>query len=229
MPDGPTHQSCSADEQCGFPVAEWCRSKAGGSCCQPLAGMVVVNRRHADSLGQSGRRKTVRRRGCRSARGENFGPADPHRRQVAQLAGRLLPTGATRLERLRGFGAALGTLATCACSRLDFADGGAGVLVVAMLSRASCSGSVPRSGSRPRTGKSARRCNRRPAHRLRLRRNSRPRPSRRPGISWSSHCPNRPFMRRSSRRISRMPRRWTDRHQTTSRPRPPARRRPNFH
>jgi PAS domain S-box-containing protein len=62
-----------------------------------------------------------------------FGPADPHRRQVAQLAGRLSPTGATRLERLRGFGATLGTLATCACSRLDFADGGAGILVVAML------------------------------------------------------------------------------------------------
>ncbi len=62
-----------------------------------------------------------------------FGPADPRRRQVAQLAGRLLPTGATRLERLRGFGAALGSLATCACARLDFPDG-AGVLVVAMLS-----------------------------------------------------------------------------------------------
>ena len=64
---------------------------------------------------------------------KTFGPADPHRRQVAQLAGRLLPTGATRLERLRGFGAALGTLATCACARLDFPDGGAGILVVAML------------------------------------------------------------------------------------------------
>jgi PAS domain S-box-containing protein len=64
---------------------------------------------------------------------KTFGPADQHRRQVAQLAGRLLPTGATRLERLRGFGAALGTLATCACSRLDFADGGVGILVVAML------------------------------------------------------------------------------------------------
>ncbi|MEA2942711.1 MAG: hypothetical protein QOD09_3240, partial [Bradyrhizobium sp.] len=63
-----------------------------------------------------------------------FGPADPHRRQVAQLAGRLPPTGATRLERLRGFGAALGTMATCACARLDFSDGGAGILVVAMLS-----------------------------------------------------------------------------------------------
>ena len=65
---------------------------------------------------------------------KTFGPADQHRRQVAQLAGRLLPAGATRLERLRGFGATLGSLATCACSRLDFADGGAGVLVVAMLS-----------------------------------------------------------------------------------------------
>jgi PAS domain S-box-containing protein len=63
-----------------------------------------------------------------------FGPADQHRRQVAQLAGRLLPTGATRLERLRGFGAALGTLVTCACARIDFPDGGAGILVVAMLS-----------------------------------------------------------------------------------------------
>jgi PAS domain S-box-containing protein len=64
---------------------------------------------------------------------KTFGPADQQRRQVAQLAGRLPPTGATRLERLRGFGATFGTLATCACSRLDFADSGAGVLVVAML------------------------------------------------------------------------------------------------
>jgi PAS domain S-box-containing protein len=64
---------------------------------------------------------------------KSFGPADPHRRQVAQLAGRLLPTGATRLERLRGFGAALGTLVTCACARLEFPDGHAGILVVAML------------------------------------------------------------------------------------------------
>src|SRR4051794_29818746 len=64
---------------------------------------------------------------------KTFGPADPHRRQVAQLAGRLLSTGATRLERLRGFGAAFGALATCACARLDFPDGGSGVLLVAML------------------------------------------------------------------------------------------------
>jgi PAS domain S-box-containing protein len=58
-----------------------------------------------------------------------FGPADPRRRQVAQLAGRLPPSGAIRLERLRGFGAPLGMLVTCGCARLEFADGQHGVLV----------------------------------------------------------------------------------------------------
>ncbi|MBS0528324.1 MAG: PAS domain-containing sensor histidine kinase, partial [Proteobacteria bacterium] len=62
----------------------------------------------------------------------NFGPADPHRRQVAQLAGRLSSTGAVRLERLRGFGAAFGRLVTCACTRLDFPNGNVGVLVTAV-------------------------------------------------------------------------------------------------
>jgi len=60
-----------------------------------------------------------------------FGPADPHRRQVAQLVHRLLPNGAVRLERLRGFGATLGMLVTCACARLEFADGSEGVLIAA--------------------------------------------------------------------------------------------------
>jgi PAS domain S-box-containing protein len=60
-----------------------------------------------------------------------FGPANPHRRQVIQLANRLPPGGTVRLERLRGFGAALGGLMTCACSRLNFSDGGAGILIVA--------------------------------------------------------------------------------------------------
>src|SRR3984893_13809780 len=58
-----------------------------------------------------------------------FGPADPRRRQVARLARKLPPTGATRLERLRGFGAPLGLLVTCGCARLDFADRSHGVLV----------------------------------------------------------------------------------------------------
>lgn len=61
-----------------------------------------------------------------------FGPADSHRRQVARLARRLTPNGAIRLERLQGFGARLGMLMTCACARLDFADGSSGVLVTAM-------------------------------------------------------------------------------------------------
>ncbi|MDE2376118.1 PAS domain-containing protein [Bradyrhizobium sp.] len=64
--------------------------------------------------------------------GKTFGPADPHRRQVARLARDLPPSGAIRLERLRGFGAPLGTLMTCACARLEFHDGGQGVLVAAM-------------------------------------------------------------------------------------------------
>jgi len=58
-----------------------------------------------------------------------FGPADPHRRQVAQLGGRLRQNGAIRLERLRGFGASPGMLATCGCARLDFPDGSHGILV----------------------------------------------------------------------------------------------------
>ncbi|MDB5503567.1 MAG: histidine kinase [Tardiphaga sp.] len=61
-----------------------------------------------------------------------FGPADQHRRQIAQLGNRLAPDAAVRLERLRGFGARLGSLMTCACARLDFADGGAGILVIAV-------------------------------------------------------------------------------------------------
>ena len=60
-----------------------------------------------------------------------FGPADPHRRQIARLAGRLPANGAIRMERLQGFGAAPGGLATCGCSRLDFPDGSHGILIAA--------------------------------------------------------------------------------------------------
>ena len=62
-----------------------------------------------------------------------FSPADPHRRQIAQLARQLNPNGAVRMERLRGFGAAPGGLATCSCSRIDFPDGRHGVLVVSAV------------------------------------------------------------------------------------------------
>ncbi|HEY2249182.1 MAG TPA: PAS domain-containing protein [Bradyrhizobium sp.] len=62
---------------------------------------------------------------------QTLGPADAHRRQVAQLASRLASIGAVRLERLRGFGASLGQLMTCACMRLDFPDGHHGILISA--------------------------------------------------------------------------------------------------
>ena len=62
---------------------------------------------------------------------KTFGPADLHRRQIARLAARLRPGGAIRLERLQGFGAAPGMLATCGASRIDFADGSHGVLIAA--------------------------------------------------------------------------------------------------
>ena len=60
-----------------------------------------------------------------------FGPADRHRRQIARLTSRLLANGAIRLERLQGFGAAPGMLATCGCSRFDFPNGSHGVLIAA--------------------------------------------------------------------------------------------------
>ena len=58
-----------------------------------------------------------------------IGPADPHRRQVVQLARQLPDGGAIRLERLRGFGAPLGMLATCGCARIVLADGSHAVLI----------------------------------------------------------------------------------------------------
>jgi len=64
---------------------------------------------------------------------EIFGPADPHRRQIAQVARQLDPNGAVRMERLRGFGAAPGNLATCSCARIDFPDGRHGVLIVSAV------------------------------------------------------------------------------------------------
>ena len=63
---------------------------------------------------------------------KNLGPADAHRRQIAQLSGRLPRGGAARLERLKGFGARLGVLMTCSCARLEFADGRTGVLIQAL-------------------------------------------------------------------------------------------------
>lgn len=63
-------------------------------------------------------------------RERTFGPADPYRRLVKQLAARLSPSGVMRLERLRGFGAPLGGLMTCGCARISL-GGESGVLIVA--------------------------------------------------------------------------------------------------
>ena len=57
-------------------------------------------------------------------------PANPHRREVAQLARRIGPGAAQRLERLRGFGARLGQLTTCACSQLTMPNGEKAILLV---------------------------------------------------------------------------------------------------
>ena len=57
-------------------------------------------------------------------------PTNSHRREVARLARRIGAHAEQRLERLRGFGARLGQLTTCACSRFTLADGDAAILLV---------------------------------------------------------------------------------------------------
>jgi len=60
-----------------------------------------------------------------------FEPRHPAAQQVMRLAGTLPQGGAPRLERLRGFGAALGGALICMCSRIVLADNSSGILVVA--------------------------------------------------------------------------------------------------
>ncbi|MDH2384426.1 PAS domain-containing protein [Bradyrhizobium sp. CER78] len=67
-----------------------------------------------------------------------FGPADPHRRQVARLGYNLAANGAVRLERLRGFGAAPGMLATCGCTRIELSDGSHGILMTSLNASGHC-------------------------------------------------------------------------------------------
>jgi PAS domain S-box-containing protein len=52
--------------------------------------------------------------------------------EVARVAPTLRDDGAARLERLRGFGAALGAMLTCACARLTLPDGTSAVLIAAL-------------------------------------------------------------------------------------------------
>ena len=52
--------------------------------------------------------------------------------EVARIAPTLRAGGGARLERLRGFGAAMGGMLTCACARLTLPDGTSAVLIVAL-------------------------------------------------------------------------------------------------
>ena len=60
-----------------------------------------------------------------------FAPNHPAAAQIVRLAGTLPPGGGQRLERLRGFGAGMGGLLTCLCSRIALSDNSQAVLVVA--------------------------------------------------------------------------------------------------
>ncbi len=59
-----------------------------------------------------------------------FNAKHPAAAQVARLVATLPKAGAPRLERLRGFGAALGGMLICVCSRLTLADNTTGILIV---------------------------------------------------------------------------------------------------
>jgi signal transduction histidine kinase len=60
-----------------------------------------------------------------------FDPGEPTAGQIARLAATLVPGAPPRLERLRGFGAGVGSALTCACSRIALNDGRPAILVVA--------------------------------------------------------------------------------------------------
>ena len=66
-----------------------------------------------------------------AAAGIEFEPRHPAAQQMTRLSGTLPQGGAPRLERLRGFGAALGGALICLCSRIVLADNRSAVLVVA--------------------------------------------------------------------------------------------------
>ncbi|MDO9414334.1 MAG: histidine kinase dimerization/phospho-acceptor domain-containing protein [Pseudolabrys sp.] len=60
-----------------------------------------------------------------------FEPSHPSAAQIVRLAGTLPQGGGQRLERLRGFGASMGAMLTCLCSRVTLADNSSAILVIA--------------------------------------------------------------------------------------------------
>ena len=61
-----------------------------------------------------------------------FERTDTAAAEVARIAPTLRVGGGARLERLRGFGAAMGGMLTCACARLTLPDGTSAVLIVGL-------------------------------------------------------------------------------------------------
>jgi PAS domain S-box-containing protein len=59
-----------------------------------------------------------------------FDAGHPAAAQIARLAASLPAAGTARLERLRGFGASVGGMLICQCSRLTLARNGAAILIV---------------------------------------------------------------------------------------------------
>ena len=68
---------------------------------------------------------------AQAAAGLQFDVGDAAVTQVARLAGTLPPGGVARLERLHGFGATRGGVLLCLAARINFADGGDGILLTA--------------------------------------------------------------------------------------------------
>ena len=69
------------------------------TCNERSSGMAVVDRRHAGAVGQSGRRRIVRRSNGAALTKNCSARRTVHRRQVARLASTLPLNGAARLER----------------------------------------------------------------------------------------------------------------------------------
>src|ERR1700716_3514101 len=60
-----------------------------------------------------------------------FAASESAAAQIARLATTLAPGASPRLERLRGFGAGIGSALTCACSQIMLSDDTPAILVIA--------------------------------------------------------------------------------------------------
>jgi hypothetical protein len=82
-------------------------------------------------VGQSGRSRHLRFPTSATIGARKFDTGEPAAAQIARLATTLVPGAPPRFERLRGFGAGVGSALTCACSHIVLGDGTPAILVVA--------------------------------------------------------------------------------------------------